>query len=446
MEKINRRFLNYKYYSKFLYDREHGGIPDDSDAIVFIQEGHRIWARGEEYVCSGYSGSSINNSTLNLIDSYGNVVFTISQRNGTIILTDSKGNTLSDSYIRTEDFNTLVRSAIRNKQDRLIPGRNISISDEEVIDCDIIIDDMMSEESTNPVQNRVIKTYLGLYVTQSTFEQALSLKQDNLIGRRGIDITGNIISCTLDTSVYVIIKSIDSVVDPNPNKIYILESEQEGNITYTQYRYDNGEWVVISSVVPTIDLTEVYQYIDSVYQRKGDYITQSVLNSNLQVALLRYASNSYVDETFVKKIDVYSGDIVNKISDPINEGVYTGGGNSNDPSGTTGSSIVLDNQLSYTSSNPVKNKVITKALDDYVKTTSMVTITAQRYQLLVENNLVEPNVYYFTYEGEEEGTWTFGDTFPIILTDEWTFGGTFPITLTDGNTPNGVGTFPINLT
>ena len=63
--------------------------------------------------------------------------------------------------------------------------------------------------------------------------------------------------------------------------------------------------------------------------------------------------------------------------------------------------------------------------------TNMVTLTKTRYDSLVEQELIDPETYYFTYEGEEpsKNTWHFGDPFPITLTDNWTFGGTFPIRL-----------------
>ena len=43
----NRRFLNYKEYDNFQRDLNDGKISEDS--IVFIQDKHCIWARGEEY-------------------------------------------------------------------------------------------------------------------------------------------------------------------------------------------------------------------------------------------------------------------------------------------------------------------------------------------------------------------------------------------------------------
>lgn len=58
----------------------------------------------------------------------------------------------------------------------------------------------------------------------------------------------------------------------------------------------------------------------------------------------------------------------------------------------------------------------------------LVTLTIQQYQALGDN--VDPNTYYFTYDGEEEpSNWVFGDRFPVIFTNTWTFGGTFPIKL-----------------
>lgn len=81
----------------------------------------------------------------------------------------------------------------------------------------------------------------------------------------------------------------------------------------------------------------------------------------------------------------------------------------------------------------VKKEEMDGILDEYnSRNTKMVTLSASAYQYLVDNNLVDRNTYYFTYEGEDEpstDTWHFGDQFPIVLTDNWAFGGTFPITL-----------------
>lgn len=67
-----------------------------------------------------------------------------------------------------------------------------------------------------------------------------------------------------------------------------------------------------------------------------------------------------------------------------------------------------------------------------INSASMITISDEAYQALVDADEVNPNVYYFTYSAAdypEHTTWTFGGTFPITFTEQWAFGGTFPITL-----------------
>ena len=81
----------------------------------------------------------------------------------------------------------------------------------------------------------------------------------------------------------------------------------------------------------------------------------------------------------------------------------------------------------------VKKSEMEAILEEYnSRNSKMVTLSASAYQHLVDNDLVDRNTYYFTYEGEDipEGdTWQFGGTFPIVFTETWAFGGTFPITL-----------------
>lgn len=122
----------------------------------------------------------------------------------------------------------------------------------------------------------------------------------------------------------------------------------------------------------------------------------------------------------------------------------------------------IDDEISPSSTHPVQSKTIYQALDNKQDKliagtgitiqgntissfgTKMVMLTQEQYQELVNNNQVERNTYYFTYEGEPETEgWHFGDPFPIILTGTWEFGGTFPITFTD--TWGFGGKFPITL-
>ena len=92
MEKINYRFLNYKRYSKFLEDLNNNKVRED--AIVFIQDNLRIWARGKEYVCDGPSNTKVAGDTLTFTNGLDNTAMSIHSANGTITFTDSSGRTL----------------------------------------------------------------------------------------------------------------------------------------------------------------------------------------------------------------------------------------------------------------------------------------------------------------------------------------------------------------
>lgn len=108
----------------------------------------------------------------------------------------------------------------------------------------------------------------------------------------------------------------------------------------------------------------------------------------------------------------------------------------------------LENEIKFDSTHPVQGRTIYQALEGKQDKlvagvgieiqgntissfgTKMVTLAQSQYQELVDNNQVDRNTYYFTYEGEPEtDEWHFGDTFPIIFKGTWEFGGTFPITL-----------------
>lgn len=356
----------------------------------------------------------------------------------------------------------------------------------------IELDDELSLSSQNGVMNYVIKAALDNkadaselrnyattqqlntkadvsslqnYVNNSTFNTALEQKQDVLTPGRGISIINNVISSTLDTSVYIFADDFPSLDDINPDKIYIIEGEDNGEPIYTQYRYNGEEWIPLGQITPEVDLTtylrsdaaaqtylskseaaQTYQVagnyqpagnyanadeVARTYQEKGDYISRGIfdafilnVNNTFQrkggYALASDVSNALtllqqlIDQKYVLKIDVPMGDQYST-SDPVQINIGTQDGNG-------GSS-------SSSSSN-------------------MVTLTVQQYENLVEAGLVNENTYYFTYEGEPETTeWHFGDSFPITFGNStWGFGDKFPITLTDGSTPDSFGTFPINLT
>lgn len=139
---------------------------------------------------------------------------------------------------------TYVDAIVDQKQDKLIGGVNIQIDDQNRINYvgpTTYVDNVLSSESTNPVQNKVIN-------------KALSEKQDVLIAGENIAITGNTITATLPK---ITIDSTISHTSTNPveNRIIARELDRKANIgegvsvwkgqtSGGQYLYNAGDVVV----------------------------------------------------------------------------------------------------------------------------------------------------------------------------------------------------------
>lgn len=312
------------------------------------------------------------------------------------------------------------------------------------------------------IKNKIDTEVLNNYATKDELATGLRTKQNNLIPKHGISIINDEISSTLDVDVFIIVDNLQSVLQPNTNKIYLVETEVDGELTYVEYRYINNDWVEIGPKTPGIDLTEYIKEsaADNKYQLQGDYLTRSEAASIYQTiddyatdeqieelieSLDNYALKSQLDalrlninNTFQKKGSYVSSQdvsnaltILQQIIDRkyvLKKDVYNlsgmSGWSTEDPT-----TISVGGSTGGNSSGGVSVQ------------SNMVTLTTQQYQLLVDNNLVDENTYYFTYEADETNNWTFGDTFPIIFHEESGI-GTFPIVLGEDN----IGTFPINLT
>lgn len=328
MDKIKFRFLNYKKYSSFQTALRDGRILDDS--IVFIQDKNCIWARGKEYVCDGpYTTDTDVDGTVTLKRGDGTVIFKIGQKDGVVSIVDEYGN-INRAIYATKDY---VDASIYSKQDKLQPGP-------------------------------------------------------------GISIDGTTISSTLDTNVYEFITELGSTYGMNTNKIYILERKVDDQYVYKQYKIKDGQWVLISNVAPTVNLDGYLKQNEAnlLYQPKGSYITEDILSSyaqstdirDLRTDLLSYAKadyvqnslqyhktymqnyleayKTYIDETFVKKAQVYT---VGEGGTAVEDDEWTpGSGNPGSGGGTivVPTTIEVDHELSFVSPNPVENRAITEAL------------------------------------------------------------------------------------
>lgn len=340
---INRRFLNYKQYQSFTRDLKAGQIL--RDAIVFIQdESHPcIWTHGKEYLCNS-GKSSISGNSLVFDDGFGNSAFTITFSGSKITVTDSKGNTIEKTYLLKSEYE---------------------------------VDDELNSSSKNPVQNKVIV-------------KALKDKQDKLSAGDGINITNNIISSTLDVEPFVILSQSEfPPQNPSSNKIYIvIQDVGDGTYDYIQYIYRNGQWIATENTTPQFDLSGFLTKVEAqlIYQPIGDYITQTELEVYLRDNILPlfedyltianaeeiyqpkgdYATKNWALETFVRRPEVYTPEQGDLGTNEESDGQPSSGGEGY-------VSIIIDTALNHGSTNPVENRVITKALDGKVSLTYLET-------------------------------------------------------------------------
>lgn len=388
-----------------------------------------------------------------------------------------KGDFATKQYV---DDTFVRKSDVYNPKQGEWGTNNASGESQQVIintGGNVTVDNELSLASSNPVENRIVTRALNLkanasdlqnyalasqlsskldanaladYVTSDTLEQGLNTKQDILTPGDGISIVDNVISSTIDTNMWVIVDELPST-NINDNKIYLVETEVEGETIYIEWRHKNGEWVRSGQKMPEIDLSgyqragdyatnsqvastyltktdaaRTYQpvgnYADvddvaSTYQEKGDYVEYGALEAfrlNLDNTFQKRGAyalaadvtaalttlQSLIDLKYVLKKDVYipeGGDFSTSDPTQITIGTSNGDGTGGNNSGTASAS-------------------------------NMITLTTTQYEALVRANMVNENTYYFTYE---ETTWGFGDRFPV--------------TFTDGDTSDSIGTFPINL-
>ena len=221
-----------------------------------------------------------------------------------LVLRDGEGNESRASYVLEGDLHAVAYSGSYN-----------DLKDKPTQHA---VDASLNSTSTNPVQNKVITEALAgkadssafsNYVTNEEFASGLNSKQNKLTAGRGINITSNTISSTLDTEVYKIVTELPSISEADPNKIYLLEvRNQDNTYRYIQYRVRNGAWVSFDMVTPGFDLSEYLKssVAEETYQPKGNYLTAASLlpyfkTEDAQLIYDRfneYALQTYVDNTF----------------------------------------------------------------------------------------------------------------------------------------------------
>lgn len=374
---INKRFLNFKTYNGFLAKKDQ--IAEDS--IVFIQDKPCIWARGKEYVCDGPYSAKATDGLFQFKNGKNEVIFTISQNNGILTLTDSKGNTIDTEYVSKLQFDAAKRET--------------------------------DQKIANIENSKASKTDITTLATQNDIVDSLAEYQRKLIAGSGIRINANEeISCTLDTDVYEVVDEFPTGDDINPNKFYIKQ-EQSGNDTiFVQYKWDSDlqDWVSFGRVQPTISLEKYITRDEAArsFAPRGSYVTTTQFERTVDAidemfANIDYASNSDISDIYQQMSNYLTASDLNNyvttedllelrqfvIDNYVhNSRLYTlkeGDGEYENPGESTGSSsttqpstggttiinntITVDTELSLSSSNPLANWAIYAALRKKVDST-----------------------------------------------------------------------------
>ena len=135
------------------------------------------------------------------------------------------------------------------------------------------------------------KPYLSGMITDEALEKILKTKQDKLIAGEGISISeDNVISCTIDTSLFRMVDELPSLEEAETNKIYLLR--KENNI---------GELQSYTEYIVTIKVDEEGKEIKE-WEKIGEY--------DLSIELAPYLKIEDAEKTYVKKeniVDSFEG-------------------------------------------------------------------------------------------------------------------------------------------
>ena len=135
------------------------------------------------------------------------------------------------------------------------------------------------------------KPYLSGLITDEALEEILKTKQDKLIAGEGISISeDNVISCTIDTSLFRMVDELPSLEEAETNKIYLLR--KENNI---------GELQSYTEYIVTIKVDEEGKEIKE-WEKIGEY--------DLSIELAPYLKIEDAEKTYVKKeniVDSFEG-------------------------------------------------------------------------------------------------------------------------------------------
>lgn len=163
------------------------------------------------------------------------------------------------------------------------------------------------------INSRKIDTPLNITTATTKNAGVMSapdkVKLDSLVNYQagnGIDITGDTISCTLDTSLYSIVTELPET--GLPNKIYLLPSTktEEGNI-YTEYGYVDNGWEKLGTITTEVDLSNYVQHTDVVTDTtNGLMLASDKAKLDAFEEAERYTKATNLPDSVISNVGIYN--------------------------------------------------------------------------------------------------------------------------------------------
>lgn len=334
------------------------------------------------------------------------------------------------------------------------------------------VDAQLNIDSLNPVTNQAVTLALNQKADRQSVIQSLSLKANQsdvdsaLLSKASVQSVSQLQDSMnlkadkvlVDTKIddpylqsvlenYATKDAVNNVVN-NVVNTYVTEITQEvakekgyfASVEELVAAYPNpevGDWANVNEndvwVIYRCATAGRWDRTDQQFIQNVDlngYVTTQALSNELQQYIQKPDSNPYVRQNDLTNATISLRELLAEMSSNM---MQTSNANDTQLKDSIDelAAIVETIRRKYISWFNEEDSSQPGGGSTIVKANNMVTLTTQQYQNLVEIGAVDKDIYYFTYEGEEN-TWGFGDRFPVILTD--------------GATSNVIGQFPINLT
>lgn len=303
---INRRFFNFKTYDSFLAMKDQ--IPED--AIVFIQDKTCIWAHGKEYFCSGSQNADVTpvvnvpntatvaNNKLTFSNGTDTIVFTVSQRDGTITLTDSKGNTSSATYILKNEFDSTMDTFYTTLE-------SVQGTIEDVQDT---LDDV--QDTLENVQDTVERVQGTLERTQDTLQNQIDDKADKSTVNQLNQWKDTVIErlMNINTQPEITIDSALSTTSPNPveNSVITHELSKKADAD------DLQNYALASTVRNKLDADALSNYVTDTELEQQLHTKQDILRAGDGIRIDNNTISSTIDTNMWVIVDELPTENINE--------------------------------------------------------------------------------------------------------------------------------------